>query len=48
MEANPILNYGNQTALTLWKLDLNKFIQITSLENTEKIAHEERAKLLEP
>lgn len=46
IEANPILNYGNQTALTLWEVNWDNFIQTASRETAEEIAREERAKFL--
>ncbi len=47
IEANPIFNYGNQTALRLWELDWDKFIQTPSRETAEPLVREEREKLLE-
>jgi hypothetical protein len=46
-QANPILNYGNQTALQLWSLSWDEFTQTPSAATAEPIAREERAKMLQ-
>ncbi len=46
-QADPILNYGNQTALNLWELDLERFCQTPSRLTAEPMHREERARLLE-
>lgn len=46
-QADPILNYGNQTALNLWELDLEHFCQTPSRLTAEPMHREERARLLE-
>ena len=42
-EANPIFNYGNQTALQLWALSWEEFIRTPSAASAEPINREERA-----
>ena len=46
-EADPILNYGNATALTLWEMDLTTFVQTPSRLTAEPVHRDERARLLE-
>ena len=46
-QAEPIFNYGNQTALQLWSLSWQQFIQTPSAASAEPIAREERATMLE-
>ncbi|MEZ6131054.1 MAG: MEKHLA domain-containing protein [Planctomycetaceae bacterium] len=46
-ETDPLLNYGNLTALTLWKLSLNQFLGTPSRETAEPVHRDERAALLE-
>lgn len=46
-EADPILNYGNRTALTLWEMDWQQLTQTPSRYTAEPIEREERAQLLE-
>lgn len=49
-EANPIFNYGNQTALTLWEMTWQEFIQTPSRNTVNPIELEElatREKLLQ-
>ncbi|NCJ08543.1 MEKHLA domain-containing protein [Synechococcales cyanobacterium C] len=41
-EADPILNYGNQTALTLWEYDWSTFTQMPSRLTAE--AHERQSR----
>lgn len=45
-QANPIFNYGNQTALQLWSLSWDEFIKTPSAASAEPIAREERALML--
>jgi hypothetical protein len=47
IQADPIFNYGNQTALQLWSLSWDKFIQTPSAASAEPIAREERALILQ-
>lgn len=46
-ESDPILNYGNRTALNLWELTWPEFIRTPSRLTAEPVAREERARLLE-
>lgn len=46
-EADPILNYGNQSALQLWEMDWHQLTQTPSRLTAEPIEREERARLLE-
>lgn len=46
MEADPILNYGNRTALELWELDWENFTKTPSRYTAEPIAREERDRML--
>jgi hypothetical protein len=46
-QANPIFNYGNQTALQLWSLSWDEFIQTPSAASAEPIAREERSVMLQ-
>ncbi len=46
MEADPILNYGNRTALELWELDWENFTKTPSRYTAEPIAREEREQML--
>lgn len=45
--ADPILNFGNQTALDLWEMDVNTFLQTPSRLTAEPMHRDERALLLE-
>lgn len=45
-EPSPILNFGNQTALNLWKLDWETFTSTPSKETAEDAFREARAKML--
>ena len=47
MQADPVLNYGNQTALQLWDMDWATLTQTPSRFTAEPIAQEERARLLQ-
>ncbi len=46
-QPDPVLNYGNQTALTLWEMDLSTFTQTPSRYTAEPMHRDERARLLE-
>jgi hypothetical protein len=46
-QADPILNYGNRAALTLWEMSWDEFIRIPSRLTAEAPNREERARLLE-
>lgn len=47
IQADPILNYGNQTALDLWEMDLEALLQTPSRMTAESVHRDERAQLLE-
>jgi MEKHLA domain len=47
MQADPILNYGNRTALALWEMSWEDFTRTPSRLTAEAPNREERAKLLE-
>ena len=47
MEADPVLNYGNQTALSLWEMSWEELTRTPSRLTAEAPNREERAKLLE-
>lgn len=47
IEADPVLNYGNQTALTLWEMNWQQFTQTPSRLTAEPPNREERARMLE-
>ena len=44
---DPILNYGNQTALDLWEMDFAQFTQMPSRLTAEPMLRDERQRLLE-
>jgi hypothetical protein len=46
VEADPILNYGNQQALDLWEMDWQTLTQTPSRLTAEPINQRDRAKLL--
>ena len=46
MEPDPVLNYGNATALALWEMSWAEFIQTPSRLTAEAPNREERARLL--
>lgn len=46
-QSDPILNYGNQTALRLWEIKLEQFLQTPSRMTAEPMHRDERAQLLE-
>ncbi len=45
-EEDPILNYGNQSALDLWEMTWEKFTGMPSRLTAEPVNREERAKFL--
>jgi len=47
LQEDPILNYGNQTALDLWEMDWEQFTQTPSRLTAEPVNREERARMLE-
>ncbi|MDF0675981.1 MAG: MEKHLA domain-containing protein [Nitrospira sp.] len=47
VEPDPILNYGNQTALDLWELSWDRFIKTPSRLTAEPDDRAERARMLE-
>src|SRR5580658_8370686 len=46
-QADPILNYGNRTALALWEMSWDEFTRTPSRLTAEVPNREERARLLE-
>lgn len=46
-EADPVLNYGNQSALTLWDISWSELTQMPSRLTAEAPNREERARLLD-
>ncbi len=46
LQDDPILNYGNQTALDLWEMDWEQFTQTPSRLTAEPMNREERARML--
>jgi hypothetical protein len=46
VEDDPILNYGNGTALALWEMPWEEFTRTPSRLTAEPISREERARLL--
>lgn len=46
MEADPVLNYGNQAALNLWEMSWEELTQTASRLTAEAPQREERARLL--
>jgi hypothetical protein len=46
-EADPILNYGNRSALTLWDISWDELTRMPSRLTAEAANREERARLLE-
>ena len=45
-ETDPVLNYGNATALALWEMEWSEFIRTPSRYTAEAPNREERARLL--
>ncbi|SFI68712.1 MEKHLA domain-containing protein [Planctomicrobium piriforme] len=46
-QPDPVLNYGNQTALMLWEMDLPTLTSTPSRYTAEPLHRDERARLLE-
>lgn len=46
-EADPVLNYGNRTALALWETDFASLTKLPSRMTAEPMERDERARLLE-
>jgi len=46
-QADPILNYGNQTALDLWEMDIVTLLETPSRLTAERVHRDERTLLLE-
>jgi hypothetical protein len=46
-QTDPILNYGNQTALDLWEMDIDTLLETASRLTAEPMHRDERALLLE-
>ena len=47
VEEDPILNYANGTALTLWETDLETLLSMPSRKTAEPMHRDERAKMLQ-
>ncbi len=47
VEDDPILNYANQTALTLWETDLATLLAMPSRKTAEPVHRDERARMLQ-
>lgn len=47
VQADPILNYGNQAALSLWEMSLETLIRTPSRLTAEPMHRDERARLLD-
>jgi hypothetical protein len=47
LQDDPILNYGNLTALDIWEMDWEQFTQTPSRLTAEPVNREERARMLE-
>jgi hypothetical protein len=47
IQADPILNYGNQTALNLWNIEIEALLKTPSRQTAEPVHRDERALLLE-
>lgn len=47
IQADPILNYGNQTALKLWNIEIPTLLKTPSRLTAEPVHRDERARLLE-
>ena len=45
-ELDPVFNYANQQALTLWEMDWATFTQTPSRKSAEPVSQEERSRLL--
>ncbi len=46
-QTDPILNYGNQTALDLWEMNIDTLLETPSRLTAEPVHRDERALLLE-
>lgn len=46
LQDDPVLNYGNRTALDLWEMDWDRFTQTPSCSTAEPVNREERARML--
>lgn len=46
MQEDPVLNYGNQTALELWEMDWQQFTQTPSRLTAEPVNRKERSRML--
>ncbi len=46
IETDPVLNYGNQSALKLWEMDWNQFTRTPSRLTAEPINREDREQML--
>uniref|UniRef100_A0A7C2K1W2 MEKHLA domain-containing protein n=1 Tax=Schlesneria paludicola TaxID=360056 RepID=A0A7C2K1W2_9PLAN len=46
VETDPILNYGNRAALTLWEMEIPQLLQTPSRLTAEPVHRDERARLL--
>jgi hypothetical protein len=46
-ETDPVLNYGNATALALWEMDWSEFTRTPSRLTAEPMHRDERARLLD-
>jgi hypothetical protein len=46
-QTDPILNYGNRTALTLWEMEISQLLRTPSRLTAEPVHRDERARLLE-
>ena len=46
IEEDPVLNYGNQAALTLWEMSWEEFTKMPSRMTAEPMERAERARLL--
>jgi len=47
LQDDPILNYGNRTALTLWEMDWDQLTHPPSRQTAEPVNREERARMLD-
>ncbi|NJD52004.1 MAG: MEKHLA domain-containing protein [Candidatus Methanoperedens sp.] len=47
IQADPVLNYGNQAALDLWEMTWEEFIKMPSRLTAEPVNREDRERLLE-
>jgi hypothetical protein len=47
LQDDPILNYGNHTALTLWEMNWDQLTQTPSRQTAEQVNRKERARMLD-